>query len=657
MQDKIFLFVGNRLEVLNALLKLGLNVYILLEKDCFATRALEGKQRFQTFHSKAQLLALIQSHHFDILVSNGCPYILPVSKLKKPHQIFINCHPSLLPNLKGAHPINGALLFNQPSGASCHIMHDEVDSGEIIAQVPVYNNPNTPLPLLYQMCFLAEKQAFLESLARDFVPMHPQPTHAPIPYFTRQSSDMELDFSTHSTRHIIQTIKAFSARSQRARIIYEGEHFYFTDALLVENAFLSEQFAARAINDICLRYENAILCKRAEGFLQLSGGGEMNNFHKLPDSLNHSSLRNHTQDFYTTLKSQTSHTALIEKENLNNSMDYKTPIFTTRAYLSSLEPLDSRHFYFTYKEGDSIFYNAAIMENLPALPFHNAHHSHNASYDMSSPYGYGGYISNSTDEAFLSRALQKQSLEAQKRGIIAEFVRFHPLLNARKFTPLLDMFACEREVVEVSSEYTLRWESYSSRLRGKLRKSLELLEVRQSLDIEAFYRIYIDTMKRNNADEFYFFNLDYLRALLALPHSLLLEARYNNEVCAMGIFLFDCLCGYYHLGANTSITLDKNLNAMGALFEHFFQIAHTKGIKSCLLGGGRSNQSTDSLFLFKKQFATFLKPFYIGGKIYNQSAYDALRVQNNTNPYFLSYRFANLDSSTRVSADFAGGGS
>ncbi len=107
----------------------------------------------------------------------------------------------------------------------------------------------------------------------------------------------------------------------------------------------------------------------------------------------------------------------------------------------------------------------------------------------------------------------------------------------------------------------------------------------------------------------------------------------------MGIFLFDSLCGYYHLGANADISLDKNLNAMGALFEHFFEIAKDKGISQCILGGGRGNDKQDSLFVFKKQFSTHILPFTIGGKIYDKQIYQTLKA-NTESTIFLAYRIS-----------------
>jgi methionyl-tRNA formyltransferase len=62
-------------------------------------------------NSKNQLIDFINEIKFDILISNGCPYILTVSKMKKEKQIFVNVHPSLLPDLKGINPINDAIFL------------------------------------------------------------------------------------------------------------------------------------------------------------------------------------------------------------------------------------------------------------------------------------------------------------------------------------------------------------------------------------------------------------------------------------------------------------------------------------------------------------------------------------------------------------------
>ena len=612
IRSKHFLFVGNRLEVLQAMLEHTLNLTICIQAKSYAAQILQQtlsppyKTCYYEFSNKKELLSLIESIQFDILVSNGCPYILPISQLAKPHHTFVNCHPSLLPNLKGKNPINGAILYKQPSGATCHIMTDEIDSGAVISQVPVYNDFNTPLSLLYQMCFLAEKEAFLLALKRDFKPLNALHIDSKpnIAYYTRQDDDLSLNFSTQSTQEIINNVKAFAKPNQMTHLAHNPS-LHFIEAMLIKNDFLESTFQQAAINDVVLHYDNHILCKRKEGFLQLTGGGDMKDS-KIP--LNLSS----PQD--TPLELDIS----------------QAPIFHSQAYVSSLLDTHKKPFTFSFTQNNQYFSNTAIIEPIPHTPY----------YDMSSPYGYGGYMSNSSSLVFLSTAIKAQTQKAHELGIIAEFIRFHPFLPlTRYFAPLLDFFTKEKDIVIVSTHLQTRWAHYSSRLKGKLRKSQALLDIRQSGDIHTFITLYTQTMQRNNADSFYFFSPSYFQSLLDMPESIMLEARYKNEVVAMGIFLFDKLCGYYHLGANAPLSLDSNLNAMGALFEAFFEIAYSKGLQTCILGGGRSKDSADSLFTFKKQFATSIRPFYIGGYIYDKLAYQNLSADTKHLPFFLSYRF------------------
>lgn len=112
MHNKKFFFVGSRFLVLD---------YMIQNHFNFAAIAIPQDKSYKnpniktlTFNEKEDLLKIITESDFDILVSNGCPYILPVTKIKKQHQIFINLHPSLLPDLKGPHPINGAIFYKNP---------------------------------------------------------------------------------------------------------------------------------------------------------------------------------------------------------------------------------------------------------------------------------------------------------------------------------------------------------------------------------------------------------------------------------------------------------------------------------------------------------------------------------------------------------------
>lgn len=229
MRQKDYVFVGNRFYVLERMLSLGLAVNtIFSQPNTFLERALQERNiPYHPLADRESFIRQLQSEKFDILVSNGCPYILPVSKIKKEHQLFVNVHPSLLPDLRGMHPINGAILFDRQPGATCHIMDDAIDNGAIISQVPL--EKTTDLALLYQQSFAAEATVFEKACDRDFKASgHIRNTENLI-YYSRKESDLAINWHEPNER-IIRRIKAFSIPSQGAYFFYNKHRYTVMDA-------------------------------------------------------------------------------------------------------------------------------------------------------------------------------------------------------------------------------------------------------------------------------------------------------------------------------------------------------------------------------------------------------------------------------------------
>ena len=123
-----YIFVGNRANVFKKMLQMNCDlVKVFAVKGSYLEKDLqEIGYNYKSIVSKEQLIDDINMLDFDCLVSNGYPYILPVSMMKKYNQIFINIHPSLLPNLKGKHLINGAIFFDRKHSVTCHHMDDGI---------------------------------------------------------------------------------------------------------------------------------------------------------------------------------------------------------------------------------------------------------------------------------------------------------------------------------------------------------------------------------------------------------------------------------------------------------------------------------------------------------------------------------------------------
>jgi methionyl-tRNA formyltransferase len=262
-----FLFVGNRKFVLEEMLRLELDVKVLV----ITGTHLHREKFLDTLphvvvEKTSDLINEIQSTDFDILISNGCPHILPISQLKK--AIYANIHPSFLPDLKGIDPAHGAILFKRDAGATCHVMSDQIDSGDLISQVKIPYSQDLDASLLYQLSFVAEKQTFNQALERGFAPQGPQEAIENPIYYSRRPEDKQILFR-ESNEHLIQKIKAFNNKSQGCKFSYNGAEFLVYDVETVSNSYAIEIAKGFGNLEILFCYEDSILFKKDDELIKL----------------------------------------------------------------------------------------------------------------------------------------------------------------------------------------------------------------------------------------------------------------------------------------------------------------------------------------------------------------------------------------------------
>lgn len=265
-----YIFVGNRFNVLRSMLDNGINpTQILAVKDSYLAKELEDQDlNYTLIKDKDHLIKIIKSTDFDILISNGCPHILPVSSIKREHQLFINIHPSFLPDLKGINPINGAILFDKPAGATCHIMDDDIDAGPIISRIKIPLTPDIDLGLLYKLSFMAEQEVFLNALARDFKPDSNIVYDGESSYYTQKYSDQKINFN-NDIENIVRQIRAFGILSKQAYFDYKGGNYKVLDAEIVTNPYPISKIGNYKDLEIVFIYENNILIRKGNAFLKL----------------------------------------------------------------------------------------------------------------------------------------------------------------------------------------------------------------------------------------------------------------------------------------------------------------------------------------------------------------------------------------------------
>lgn len=252
------------------MLKLELEVVkIMAVKNSYLQKELENKGiEFTLIEAKHQLIDEIKNCDFDIFLSNGCPFILPIGELKVKNKQFVNIHPSFLPDLRGADPQPGALLFGRDSGATCHVMDDGIDTGGIIAQVKIPYSKDLDAALLYQLSFMAEVEVFHMAYENNFKVQTTQIPKGDENYYSKKDNDLIIDFN-QSAKTIYQKIKAFSNRSQGAYFVFKDKKYKVYDCEIMDNDYLISKFHGSQNGEVVLSYENKLLVKVEDKLLKL----------------------------------------------------------------------------------------------------------------------------------------------------------------------------------------------------------------------------------------------------------------------------------------------------------------------------------------------------------------------------------------------------
>ena len=276
-----------------------------------------------------------------------------------------------------------------------------------------------------------------------------------------------------------------------------------------------------------------------------------------------------------------------------------------------LQNSDEELFEYLYKEDDSYVQFRSIKRLISKVSGTSIQET---LYDLETPYGYGGPVSNSFDKDFLKRAFTSYKHHCKEQNIVCEFIRFHPFNSLANCSYLFNMHFPERQVVivdlQVSDEE--RRKQYSKTTRNIVKKAIKRLSVEVDVsNVDDFMSVYYQTMTKNGADEFFFFQEEYFSALMALNGVHLISVKLDDELAAIGYFMCGSELAHYHLSANNQNMSKENGNYL--LLDAAFDLAKEKGCHYMMLGGGRTSSPDDSLFKFKSKFSSMTIPFYISG--------------------------------------------
>lgn len=287
--------------------------------------------------------------------------------------------------------------------------------------------------------------------------------------------------------------------------------------------------------------------------------------------------------------------------------------------------------YIFFYEGDknNSALNVVMLRNIGDIEY--IHLDMNDYYDIISPYGYGGFIYNGNWDV---ESLAKLEIDYTKfcieNNIVCEFVRFHPILrNYEKGKYIYEtVYIGDTVYINLENEDII-WNNITSKNRNMIRKSLKnnvkIFHTNSRNLIHTFMEMYKETMDRDEATSYYYFEKEYYEAIFESQNEDVnfFYAMLDEEIISMSIILKHASQLHYHLSA--SRYKYRGLAPTNLLLYEVAKWGVSQGCTTFHLGGGVGGDPEDSLFKFKKSFnRNSESKFYIGKKIFDKKVYDMI---------------------------------
>ena len=282
-------------------------------------------------------------------------------------------------------------------------------------------------------------------------------------------------------------------------------------------------------------------------------------------------------------------------------------------------------------QSEDRFFCYPFMKTPVVLSFENGKRMETDYCDLTSVYGYSGPITNSNEPEFIKSAWEEFEAWSKENKVLAEFIRFSIFAENTQYAhPKVHVEQNRQAAVSYLPETE---KALLTALGGKTRNMLKKAErsglVARELPfrewLPEFRRLYEQTMQRNSAGSFFYYDDTYYGHLLNLKDKecLLFGVFKDETLVSTAIALIYGECALYHLGASLQEYVREGAGNL-ALF-HMSCRLQDLGVRFLNLGGGRTTASDDPLLGFKKRNATGLADFFIGKRIHEEKAYRELQ--------------------------------
>lgn len=313
----------------------------------------------------------------------------------------------------------------------------------------------------------------------------------------------------------------------------------------------------------------------------------------------------------------------------NKLPEQKRDIFYTPQYYELCEQNgDGKATCFVYEQNDDIALYPFLTNSINELGLIKEDREY---YDIQGANGYNGVISSSLNSDFrknFSDAFRDYCFE---KGIVVEFTRFNPLFENHKFSTYMqqikaniviaiDLTQSVDDIRMLSYKYSIRQGINRARRKGVTVKTFLGSEIDDNW-IDVFTKIYHSVMKKNKAENSYFFSTKYFSNIKRLlDKNSIFGFAIKDDVpisCELDLFcgkmcygfLGGTLAEYFRLRPN-DILKDELLLTLKKMGSSYY----------CMGGGIKIG---DNLYQYKKNFCKDKDyDFYIGKKIHNKEVYD-----------------------------------
>lgn len=254
----------------------------------------------------------------------------------------------------------------------------------------------------------------------------------------------------------------------------------------------------------------------------------------------------------------------------------------------------------------------------------------NSLWDATSPYGYSGPIfSRECSSGWPEVALAAAITILRELDCVSWFIRLHPLLNENWSSTIGVVDHGPTVSINLMKSAEEHWRETMSGHRSDINKAKKSgVSIRQCTTpecLDAFIRIYHETMIDIGASSYYFFKKEYFKDLVKFLSNdlLILMASENNEYIGCSMFTLNRSSKIiqYHLSGTASAFRHRQPSKL--ILHAAREWGRDNGFSRLHLGGGVGAQE-DALFKFKRGFSADTHIFQSLRIIVNEEQYSCL---------------------------------